>query len=214
MIKQYSKYEEIANAITHSLGVVANIVALVLLILAGTRQGSPLMIVSFCIYGAGNILMFLFSTLYHAITNNRAKNVLRVFDHSAIFICIAGTYTPIILLTLTGALRIVSISIMWVLAISGIVYTCITYKSMNKNRIIITIIYIIMGWLAVFISKRIVDSTGIRFFLWIIGGGVLYTIGTIFYINKKIKFNHAIWHIFVLLGSLAHLCGIFLYLSR
>lgn len=214
MEKRYTLGEEIANAITHGLGTIASIVVLVLLIIAGARQHSSLMVVSFCIYGAGNILMFLFSTLYHAITHQKAKAVLRVLDHSAIYLAIAGTYTPIIMLTLDGALRIVAISLMWTMAIVGIVLTSVFHKNMNKNMIINTIIYIAMGWVAVFITKNIVDAAGMRFFLWIIAGGIFYTVGSIFYVKKNIKLNHVIWHVFVLLGSIMHMCGIMIYLTK
>lgn len=212
--KKYTVAEEIANAITHGVGTIASVAVLVLLIIAGVRQRSSLMIVSFCIYGAGNILMYLFSTLYHALTHRKAKAVFRVLDHSGIFFCIAGTYTPLIMLTLDGAMRIIVLSLMWAAAIVGIVFTCVWHKDMNKNRIINTVIYIAMGWVAVFMTKNIIDTAGIRFLLWIIAGGVLYTIGTIFYINKKIMFNHAIWHIFVMLGSAMHMCGIMIYLTK
>ena len=137
-----------------------------------------------------------------------------MLDHSAIYLAIAGTYTPIILLTLNGTMRIVAISLMWTMAVVGIVLTSVFHKNMSKNMIINTIIYIAMGWIAVFITKNIIDVAGWKFFLWIIAGGIFYTIGTIFYVNKKIKLNHAIWHVFVLLGSIMHMCGIMIYLTK
>lgn len=211
--KKYTVKEEIANGITHGLGVLFGITALIVLLVMSIRKGDALSIVAFSIYGACFILMFLSSTLYHSITNERAKRILRVFDHSSIFFFIAGTYTPITLLTMTGALRISILVAVWFIAIFGVVFKIFTFGRFDRFKAFSLSLYIGMGWIAVFTIKPIITMTSIGFFMWILGGGLLYTLGTIFYTIKKIPYNHAIWHIFVLAASVLHFVGIVLYLT-
>lgn len=211
--KRYSKAEEIFNGITHGMGVIFGIVALTLLLIVSIRKGDVPSIVAFSIYGVCIILMFLSSTLYHSITIEKAKRVLRVFDHSSIFLVIAGSYTPIALLALKGNLRLITLIGIWAIALSGIVFKIITYNKFDKFKILSLIIYIGMGWIAIIPIRAIIDATSISFFYWILAGGLLYTVGTIFYGVKKIPFNHGIWHIFVLAASITHFLGIFKYLA-
>lgn len=211
--KKYSKAEEIFNGISHGMGVVFGIVALTLLLIVSIRKGHLPSIVAFSIYGGCIILMFLSSTLYHSIPIEKVKRVLRVFDHSSIFLFIAGTYTPIALLALKGNLRLIILIGIWAIAIAGVVFKIATYNKFDKFKILSVLIYIGMGWLAIIPIKSIINATSINFFYWILGGGLLYTVGTIFYGNKKIPFNHGIWHIFVLAASVAHFLGIFKYLA-
>ncbi len=213
MIKKYNKIEEIFNGITHGIGVVFGIFALTILLILSIRKGDIPSIVSFSIYGACIILMFLSSTLYHSIPMEKAKSVLRVFDHSSIFLFIAGTYTPIVILTLTGALRIGVLISIWAIALSGVAFKIFTYGKFDKYKALSLIIYIGMGWIAILPIKAIISATSINFFFWILGGGLLYTLGTIFYGIKKIPFNHGIWHLFVLAASIVHFVGIYLYLA-
>ena len=213
MIKKYDKIEEIFNGITHGIGVVFGIFALTVLLILSIRKGDIPSIVSFSIYGACIILMFLSSTLYHSINKDKAKSVLRVFDHSSIFLFIAGTYTPIVILTLTGRLRIGVLISVWAIAIAGVLFKIFTYGKFDKYKAVSLILYIGMGWIAIIPIKAIISATSINFFLWIIGGGVLYTVGTIFYGFKKIPFNHGIWHLFVLAASIVHFLRIYLYLT-
>lgn len=212
-LKKYSKAEEIFNSITHGTGVVFGIVALTLLLIVAIRGGHIPSIVAFSIYGGCIILMFLSSTLYHSFTMEKVKRVLRVFDHSSIFLFIAGTYTPIALLTLEGGLRLFTLIGVWAIALAGIVYKILTYGKFDKFKKLSLFIYIAMGWFAIIPIKAIIEATSLNFFFWILAGGLLYTIGTIFYSNKKIKFNHGIWHIFVLAASITHFLGIFKYLA-
>ncbi len=211
--KQYSIKEEIANGVTHGLGVIFGIVSLLVLLGLSIKNGDRLAIVAFSIYGACFILMYLSSTLYHSITNEKAKSIIRVFDHSSIFLFIAGTYTPIALLALVGRLRIGILISVWAIAIFGIVFKILTYNKFDKYKVVSLSLYIGMGWIAVFTIKPIIQMTSLSFFMWILGGGVLYTLGTIFYSNKKIPYNHAIWHVFVLAASVLHFVGIFKYLA-
>lgn len=211
--KKYTLKEEIANSITHGLGVLFGIVSLVVLLILSIRNGDTVAIIAFSIYGACFILMYLSSTLYHSITNEKAKRILRVFDHSSIFLFIAGSYTPIALLTMTGNLRIGILVATWSIALLGIIFKIVTYNKFDKFKVVSLIIYIAMGWLAVFTIKPIIEMTSIGFFMWILAGGLLYTFGTIFYSMKRIPYNHAIWHMFVLAASAAHFVGMLIYLT-
>ena len=214
MVTIYTKKEEIFNGITHGLGVVFGIVALVFLLIQSVLKGDVSATVSFAIYGACIILMFMSSTLYHSITNIKAKKILRVFDHSSIFLFIAGTYTPIVILTLTGKLKWGVLSGIWILAIAGVVFKIVTYGKFDKFKLLSVFLYIGMGWVAILPIKAIINATSLSFFFYILGGGLLYTLGTIFYSIKKIPYNHAIWHLFVLCASIIHFIGIFIYLPN
>lgn len=211
--KKYTIKEEIANGITHGLGVLVGIASLVVLLILSIRSGNTVAVAGFSIYGACFILMFLCSTLYHSITNEKAKKILRVFDHSSIFLFIAGSYTPIALLTMTGGLRIGILVAVWSIALLGVAFKIITYNKFDKFKALSLIIYIGMGWIAVFTVKPIIEMTSLGFFMWILAGGLLYTFGTIFYSMKKIPYNHAIWHLFVLSGSVAHFVGMLIHLT-
>lgn len=213
MGKKYTKIEELLNCITHGAGIIFGIVALTILLVLSIRKGDTPAIVAFSIYGACIIFMFLSSTLYHGFTIKKAKEVLRVFDHSAIFLFIAGTYTPIVLLTLTGKFKIIMLIAVWTIAISGVLFKIFTFGKFDKYNVLSLIIYITMGWIALIPIKAIVEATSINFFYWILAGGLLYTLGTIFYKNKRIPFNHAIWHVFVLAASVTHFFGIMIYLA-
>lgn len=211
--KRYTVKEEIANSVTHGLGVLFGIASLIVLLVLSIRKGETVSIVAFSIYGACLILMYLSSTLYHSITNENAKQILRVFDHSSIFLFIAGTYTPITLLTMRGGLRIGVLVAVWTIAILGVLFKIITFNKFDKYKAVSLSIYIGMGWLTVFTIKPIIQMTSIGFFMWVLGGGLIYTLGTIFYSIKKIPYNHAIWHLFVLAASVAHFVGILIYLA-
>lgn len=211
--KKYTKTEEIFNGISHGIGVVFGIVALILLLIVSISNKDIPSIVAFSIYGGCIILMFLSSTLYHSINIEKVKRILRVFDHSSIFLFIAGTYTPIALLALEGTLRLVVLMGIWGIALGGVVFKIVTYNKFDKYKVLSVLIYVGMGWIAILPIKAIISATSINFFYWILAGGLLYTIGTLFYSNKKIPFNHGIWHIFVLAASIAHFLGILKYLA-
>lgn len=210
--KKYTVKEEIANGITHGLGVLFGIASLIALLVISMGKKDTISIVAFSIYGACLILMYLSSTLYHSIPNERAKKVLRVFDHSSIFLFIAGTYTPIALLTMNGNLRIGILVAVWSIAIFGVIFKIFTFGKFDRFKALSLGLYIGMGWIAVFTIKPIIEMTSIGFFMWILGGGLLYTLGTIFYSIKKIPYHHAIWHLFVLAASVIHFVGIVIYL--
>lgn len=213
MIKKYTKIEEILNGVTHGIGVVFGIVALTILLVLSIQKMNIPAIIAFSVYGACIILMFLSSTLYHSFTKEKVKKILRVFDHSSIFLFIAGTYTPIILLTLNGAIKPILLIAIWVIALSGVIFKVLTYGKFDKYKVLSLILYIGMGWIAIIPIRSIINATSINFFYWILAGGLLYSLGTIFYGVKKIPYNHAIWHVFVLAASVMHFLGIVFYLA-
>ncbi len=206
--KKYSKGEEIANSITHGIGVALAIAALVILVVFAAINGDPWRVVSFSIFGSSMICLYLASTFYHAFTNPKIKNVLKVFDHASIYLLIAGTYTPFLLINLRGSWGWSLFGVIWGLAIAGIIFKIFFVHKFNK---ISTFIYILMGWMIVIAMKQMFATIDFKGIIWLFIGGLSYTIGTIFYLNKKMKFSHAIWHLFVLGGSICHFFAILFY---
>lgn len=211
--KNYKLKEEIANSITHGIGILFSVVTLTILLVYSIWEKSTISIVSFSIYGFGSISLYVASTLYHSIPNERVKKILRVFDHSSIFLFIAGTYTPVVLLSMNGYWRIGLLVSIWIIAILGIIFKIVTYGKFEKYKIVSLILYILMGWIVIIAIKPMMEMIPFGFLKWLFAGGVVYTLGTIFYANKKIPYNHATWHLFVLGGSVLHFLGIFLYLK-
>ena len=206
--KRYTIGEEIFNSVTHGVGVLIAIAFMVLLIIKS--QGNTPLIIANIIYGVSLMLMFLFSTLYHAITNTKAKKVLRYFDHSAIFICIAGTFTPIIVRVLQGAQRVGFLVAVWLIALVGIILKIIIFRKnlQEKYKKQSLILYVVMGWMSVLLMKKVIQISGMLSFILILSGGVLYSIGVYFYAKKR-KYFHSIWHIFIILASVAQFFGIY-----
>lgn len=189
--------EEVTNAITHGIGVVLSIIGLVVLMLYG-QPGSML---GFAIYGVSLITLYLASTLYHSLIFTRARRVFRKFDHMAIFLLIAGTYTPFCLIALSGWLAWTILATVWVFAVLGIVM-----KSLFTGRFewLSVSIYIATGWLIVFAIKPMYEALSLEGFFFLIGGGVAYTIGTFFYVRSHMRYSHSIWHLWVMAGSILH----------
>ncbi|SCZ81183.1 PAQR family membrane homeostasis protein TrhA [Acidaminobacter hydrogenoformans] len=212
--KNYDLREEIANSISHGIGIVFSIVAMTILLVYGIWMRSPAAITGFAIYGVSSILLYTASTLYHSFRKVKVKQIMRMLDHSAIFLLIAGTYTPVTLIAMRGYWRIGILSAIWVIAISGIVFKALTYKKMDKYKGISLALYILMGWIAVIAIKPMTQTVPVGFLVWLLAGGAAYTIGTIFYAVRKIPYHHAIWHLFVLAGSVFHFLGIFRYLAK
>lgn len=211
--KMYSMREEIANSISHGIGIVFSIVAMTILLVYGVWMKSPAAITGFAIYGISSILLYTASTLYHSFRKEKIKRIMRVLDHSAIFLLIAGTYTPVTLIAMSGYWRVGILSTIWVIAISGIVFKVLTYKKMDRYKGVSLALYILMGWIAVIAIKPMTQTVPVGFLIWLLAGGAAYTIGTIFYAVRKIPYHHAIWHLFVLAGSVLHFLGIFRYLA-
>jgi hemolysin III len=193
--------EEIANSISHGIGTLLSIAGLVLLIVCAVGSGSGWQIVSFSIFGGTLIILYLASTLYHSLPMPRVKQVFKIIDHSAIFLLIAGTYTPFMLLNLRGPWGWSLLGVIWALAILGILMK-IFYIS--KFRKISVALYVIMGWLAIVAFKEIFTHIPPLSLTLLIFGGLSYTIGLTFYGWRKLPYHHAVWHFFVIGGSISH----------
>lgn len=200
-IENFSKGEEITNAILHGIGLGLAIAALVILVIFANVSGNVWHIVSFSIYGSTLILLYLSSTLYHSFPEGKAKDIFEIFDHSAIYLLIAGTYTPLTLIALKGALGWTIFGVVWAIAIIGIIFKVFWVK---KFVVFSTVLYIVMGWIIVFAIKPLLLTMTARSLIFLVVGGGLYTIGSIFYVWRKLKYHHAIWHLFVLAGSICH----------
>lgn len=204
----YSRKEEVANAITHGIGVVLSIAALVLLIVLSSEKGTAWHVVSFSIYGATMLLLYLNSTLVHSLRDGKAKDLFEFFDHSSIYLFIAGSYTPYLLIAIRGTLGWSLFGIIWGMAVLGVLFKAFFVK---KFLFMSTIFYIIMGWLMMIAwspLSHVVAAGGMHLLLI---GGLLYTLGTIFYVWRAFPYHHAIWHVFVLAGSVIHFLSL-LYL--
>lgn len=205
----YTRKEELVNALTHGLGVLLSIVALVLLIIFSAQQESAWHVVSATIYGVSMLLLYAASTLVHSFPEGKLKDLFEIFDHSAIYLFIAGTYTPIMLLVVKGGLGWTLLSIVWVIAIAGVVFKAFFVK---RFLYLSTILYVAMGWLIVLAWGPLtaaLPAVGIQL---LVIGGLLYTFGAIFYVWRGFPFHHAVWHLFVLAASVVHFCAILLYI--
>ena len=207
-MERFDKKEELFNSISHGSGVLFAITALVLISVFAARTGDAWKIVSGVIYGVSLVVLFTASTLYHAFPNGKVKEVFEIMDHSAIFILIAGSYTPFTLVCLRGPVGWTIFGIVWGLTLVGIIYKIFF---VNKFVIFSTLIYIFMGWLIVFAMAQLAESLPTAGLFWLVLGGVLYTLGTPFYIIRKIPFHHGIWHLFVLGGSISHFITVLFY---
>lgn len=214
MMNQYEAFdyknwkEELWNAITHGLGLLISIPACIGLILLAVQSGSAVQIVSFSIFGASLVLLFLMSTLLHSMPE-KYKRVFSILDHSSIYILIAGTYTPFLLIAIDGVLGIVLLCIIWAIAIFGVVFKCLF---IHRFEALSLLLYIVMGWLIIFAIKPLYEFLQFDGFTILLAGGLLFTFGSIFYAWRKIPYNHAIWHLFVIAGCACMVVCVALYL--
>lgn len=192
---------ELANTVTHGLGVVASIAALTLLVIVAARGGDPWEVVGVSIFGTTLILLYLSSTLYHAVEHPVVKNRLKVLDHSAIYLLIAGTYTPFMIGVLRGGWGWSMFGVIWGLAVAGVVFKLFLTGRYPRLS---TFIYVLMGWLVLIAAVPMFTLMTGETLAWLVAGGVTYTAGTAFYHNQRIPQAHAIWHLFVLGGSVCH----------
>ena len=199
--KKQSLAEEILNSITHGLGLLLSIAGLVVLIVLAARYGDAWRAVSFSVYGASLVILYLASTLYHSFPLGRAKDVFRIIDHSAIYILIAGSYTPFALISLRGGWGWALFGIIWSLALLGIVFKIFFVK---RFLVLSTLIYLAMGWLSLIAVRPMLASIHTGGILWLLAGGMFYTLGIFFHFLKDIPFNHAMWHLAVLAGAIFH----------
>ena len=207
-VNRYSPGEEIANSITHGIGIILAIVALGVLVIFAGRSGNVWHIVSVCVYGTTLILLYTASTLYHSIQHPRTKGILQTLDHSAIFLLIAGTYTPFTLISLRGPWGWSLFGVIWGLAVVGMLFQLLNLKHWRTASIII---YICMGWAVIVAIKPLIANVATGGIVFLVLGGIAYTSGVLFYKQKRLKYNHAVWHLFVLAGSILHFFAILLY---
>jgi len=204
----YSLLEEVFNSITHGIGAMLSIAALVLLIVFSSIYGNAFHVAGSAIFGVTLILLYSSSTLYHGFQKPQLKRVFQILDHSCIYLLIAGTYTPFLLVTLRGVLGWTMFGVIWFLAILGVLFKIFF---VNRFNITSTIAYVLMGWIIIFAIGPLVDSLPSGGIVWLVAGGLAYTLGVVFYAWKRLPFNHAIWHLFVLGGSICHFFAIFFY---
>lgn len=205
----FSKGEEIANAITHGIGAVLSLAGLVILIVFSSIHGSPWHIISFTIFGATMFILYMSSTLVHALPPGKVKDLFEIFDHSSIYFFIAGTYTPFTFIVIQGALGWTMFGIVWGLAIAGTVFKSFFVK---KYLFTSTILYVVMGWMIVIGWYRIIDNLSFNGVVLLVVGGLCYTIGAVFYVWRGFKYHHMVWHLFVIAGSTAHFFCVLFYL--
>lgn len=200
-IVQYNFKEELVNSITHGVGIALSIAALVLLIIFSSMYGSAMHVVSCTIFGVTLILLYTASTLYHSFRKPKIKNIFKIFDHSCIYLLIAGTYTPFLLVTLRGILGWTMFGVVWFMAAVGVVFKVFF---VHRFKAVSVITYIFMGWIIIFAIKPLINTLPAAGFGLLVAGGLAYTVGVIFYAWKRLPFSHGIWHLFVLGGSICH----------
>ncbi len=207
-MSDYSPREERLNIVSHGIGFILSTIALILLVLKAIAFGNAWHIVSVSIFGLSLMILYAASTLYHSTEQRELRKRLKILDHSAIYVLIAGTYTPFTLITLDGTIGWVIFGVSWGMALIGII---LKLFFTGKYSSISTLMYVLMGWMIVFAIKPLMDSLPLDGLLWLFAGGIAYTIGAVIYSIKRIKFNHAIFHVFVLAGSFCHFYSVFFY---
>ncbi|WP_299033126.1 hemolysin III family protein [uncultured Anaerococcus sp.] len=214
-IVKYSKSEEILNIGTHILGFILCLVFFLPLLSSTYKSGDILAFMAWLIYFIALAMMFLASSLYHSMTNPLARTIFRAIDHGVIYLTIAGSYTPIILIGLRSTFSIVIFVIIWILALAGITMNIIAFAIGKEDKIkkASMIIYLAMGWLSVLLLYQIYKNIGLAYILFLVLGGIFYTVGAVFYSHKKIPYNHAIWHVFILIAAFVMFYGNIKYLG-
>lgn len=204
----YSNEEELANRLTHGLAAILSVIGLVVLVAAAARTGDPYRIVSTAIFSSCLSVFYVISTLYHTIRNPRVRYVFRILDHAGIYLVIAGSYTPFTLVSLRQGSGWVLFGVVWGLAVAGAIF-----KSFMTHRLafLAPVFYIALGWLIVSDLEGLLTMAPSKGVLWLLAGGLFYTAGIVFYAIDRILYNHAIWHVFVIAGSLCHYLSIFRY---
>ncbi|GAA5187689.1 PAQR family membrane homeostasis protein TrhA [Ferrimonas gelatinilytica] len=207
-VQTYSVNEEIANALSHGIGVAAAIVGLTLMLVKGIPVLTPAEIAGISIYGATLILLFLCSTLYHAIHHQGAKAVFKRLDHCAIYLLIAGSYTPFMLITIDGEAGTLLLTLIWAMAVAGVMFKALFVDRFKKLALLT---YLVMGWSSLVVIWQLYQTLPRPGFLLLVAGGLSYSLGTLFYVAKRQRYTHAIWHLFVLGGAACHCVAVGLY---
>lgn len=206
----YIKSEEIANVISHGIGLLLSISAFILLIIKSLNFNTSYLI-SILVYGISLIFLYASSTFYHAVQRPKLRNPLNVMDHLAIYLLIAGTYTPFVLISLGGWIGWLIFGIVWGFALTGIILKLFFF---GKYNTLSAIAYVIMGWIIVVAVRSLINQLGIPGTVWLFVGGVFYTLGALIYLIEKLPYNHAIFHLFVLAGSLSHFFSVYWYVLK
>jgi hemolysin III len=198
----------LANAVTHGVGAVLSLAGAAVLVGTAVKRGTAWHIASCAVFGAALVLVYVCSTLYHSLVRTRVRRVFRILDHSAIYLLIAGTYTPFTLVSLQGRWGWTLFGVIWALAVAGVVF-----KSLALGRFAAAsaVVYVMMGWVAVVAIRPLVLALGWQGVLWLLAGGVAYTAGVLFFAFDRVRYFHALWHIFVLLGSTLHYFAVLFY---
>jgi hemolysin III len=204
----YSPLEEKTNIVSHAIGLGLSVIALLLMLLRASGSGNILHVISAGIFGISLIALYAASTFYHSAKEPKKRARLRINDHATIYILIAGTYTPFTLVTLNGWVGWTIFGISWGMAISGVI---LKLFFTGRYNVLSTLMYVFMGWIIVFALKPLINSLAPDGLVWLVAGGVAYTTGAVIYSIKKIPFNHAIFHLFVLLGSFCHFVSVYFY---
>jgi hemolysin III len=207
-IKFYSPLEEKINITSHAAGLFLSLVACVLMVIRASLHGNAWHIVSVCIFGASLVALYAASTAYHSATRPEVRTRLRIIDHATIYLLIAGTYTPFTLITLNGTVGWVIFAVSWGLAVSGI-YLKLHFT--GRFDLLSTLMYVFMGWIIIFAVKPLIASLPVAGLYWLVAGGLSYTLGAVIYSIKYIPLNHAIFHLFVLGGSICHFVAVYFY---
>jgi hemolysin III len=203
--RPYSKNEELANSITHGFGLVMSLIGAVVLTLRAFETGDPLRIATYPVFGVTMVLLYTASTLYHSQKSELSKARLKVFDHISIFYLIAGTYTPVTLVGMGGPWGWTIFGVAWALALAGTVFKLFFT---GRFPIVSTSIYLAMGWIVVLAVVPLLRSVPADTLLWLLGGGLFYTVGVVFYAWRRLPFGHAVWHLFVLAGTASHFVAV------
>ena len=196
------------NIISHAIGLILSIIALLLMLIRASESGSVLYIISAAIFGISLIALYAASTMYHSAKDPKVRSRLRVNDHATIYVLIAGTYTPFTLITLNGPVGWTVFGVSWGMAIAGVV---LKLFFTGKFNVLSTLMYVFMGWIIIFAIKPLINSLSSEGLFWLFAGGVAYTTGAVIYSIEKMPFNHAIFHLFVLLGSICHFISVYFY---
>jgi hemolysin III len=200
--------DELANALTHGLGLVLAAVGVPILIVLAVSHGTVWHIVGVSIYGASLLALYTASTIYHAVRHPPARRILRIVDHSAIYLLIAGTYTPFLLVNLRGAWGWTLLAVVWTVALFGIAWKLV---HAGQHAVVSTAVYIAMGWLVLIAIRPLLRAMPLAGIAWLLAGGLCYTAGVIFFGWSRLRFNHAVWHLFVLAGSACHFLAVLRY---
>lgn len=207
--KRYLIVNEVLNATTHGIATVLSVVGLIFLIFKAVEAQDMSQLISYIVYGVSLILLYLSSTLYHSLKFTKFQHIMQRLDHASIFLLIAGTYTPYTVIVIGGTVGTIATVIIWLIAFFGVVYKTVWFKYFTGLSVWL---YIGMGWISLFLLHYLYQGLGTRGLGWLFAGGVAFTVGTIFYNLKNVKFMHVVWHLFVILGTLCMFISIYLYI--